>query len=173
MDIILRQETEHDREKVYKLTARAFGQESESKLVERLRLGDSFVRELSIVAEVDGDIVGHLLFSNILIEGPTEQYESLALAPMAVDPMLQRRGIGTRLVEYGLEKSRALGFSSVIVLGHKDYYPRFGFTRASAWGIRCPFEVPDEAFMAIELVPGSLIDKAGVVVYPEEFDEVG
>jgi predicted N-acetyltransferase YhbS len=168
----IRQEQKGDYKKVYEINTRAFGQENESILVERIRSGKSFVPELSLVAEQDSEIVGHILFPKIKIVGKAE-YESLALAPMAVIPKLQRQGIGGELITTGLTIAKKLGFESVIVVGHKDYYPRFGFKKASSWGIKCPFEVPDEAFMAIELVEDSLKDKAGSVQYPKEFMEAG
>jgi len=140
-------------------------------LIDKIRAGDSFIPELSLVAELEGEIVGHILFSKIKILGKDE-YESLALGPMAVVPKHQKQGIGGKLITTGLEIAKKLGFESVIVVGHKDYYPKFGFKRASLWGIKCPFEVPDEAFMAIELVENSLKNKAGTVQYPKEFMEV-
>ena len=149
----------------------AFNQENESMLIDKIRAGDSFIPELSLVAELEGEIVGHILFSKIKILGKDE-YESLALGPMAVVPKHQKQGIGGKLITTGLEIAKKLGFESVIVVGHKDYYPKFGFKRASLWGIKCPFEVPDEAFMAIELVENSLKNKAGTVQYPKEFMEV-
>ena len=171
MDIIVRQETDRDRVKIHELNAKAFGQDAEARLVDNLRRSSSFIKELSILAEMNGEIVGHILLSKIHIEGSKGTFESLALAPMAVDQRVQRKGIGKRLIETGLHKARELGFTSVIVVGHKGYYPKFGFMKAAGWGIRCPFEVPDDVFMAIELVPGSLKNKGGVVVYPKEFDE--
>ena len=98
--------------------------------------------------------------------------ESLALAPMAVIPEFQKQGIGTKLIKKGIEQAKELGFDSIVVLGHKEYYPKFGFIRASNWSIKCPFEVPDEAFMAIELTERAFEDKAGTVKYPDEFMEV-
>ncbi len=168
----IRQEQKGDYQKVYEINKQAFGQKDESMLVEKIRYGDSFVPELSLVAEQNGEIVGYILFSKIKIIGEAE-YESLTLAPMAVLPILQKQGIGGELITTGLAIAKKLGFESVIVLGHKDYYPRFGFKKASLWGIKCPFEVPDEAFMAIELIEDSLKDKTGSVQYPEEFMEAG
>jgi putative acetyltransferase len=166
--MIIRREKKEDFKSIYEIHVKAFKQKDESKLVERIRSSKNFIPELSLVAEENGKILGHILFSKIKIIGE-EEYESLALAPMAVLPELQRRGIGSKLIKEGLNKARELGFNSVIVLGHKDYYPRFGFERASKWNIKCPFEVPDEAFMAIELIDGALAEKAGIVEYPEEF----
>ncbi len=91
---------------------------------------------------------------------------------MAVIPEFQKRGIGTKLIKKGIEQVKELGFDSIIILGDKEYYPKFGFIRASNWSIKCPFEVPDEAFMAIELTERTFEDKAGTVKYPDEFMEV-
>jgi len=148
----------------------AFQQENESKLIEKIRKGENFVPELSLVAEIDDEIVGHILFSKINIIGDAI-FESLALAPMAVIPEFQKQGIGGKLIKKGIEKAKELGFDSIIVLGHKEYYPKFGFQKASKWGIKCPFDVPDEVFMAIELANKALENKAGTVKYPKEFME--
>ena len=170
MEIRIRQEVKEDHKRVYEINKRAFGQENESKLIEKIRKGPNFVPELSLVAEKDNEIVGHILFSKIKIVGESE-FETLALAPMAVIPKLQKQGIGGKLIKKGIEKAIELGFDSIIVLGHKDYYPKFGFQQASKWGIKSPFEVPDEAFMAIELTEKALESRAGVVQYPQEFME--
>ncbi len=171
MTIIIRQEMASDHEKVYEINRLAFNQENESKLIERIRESNNHVPELSLIAEIDDKIVGHIFFSKITIVGDST-YDSLALAPMAVTPEYQRKGIGSKLVAKGLEKGKELGFNSIIVLGHKDYYPKFGFQRASKWGIKCPFEVPDEVFMAIELTEKALDGKSGIVQYPDEFNDV-
>ena len=170
MTIMIRQETKEDYSKVYEVNRLAFSQENESILVEKIRKGDNFISELSLVAEVNNEIVGHILFSKIKIIGNTTT-DSLALAPMAVLPEYQKQGIGGKLIKKGLEAAKELGFNSVIVLGHKEYYPIFGFQKASKWNIKCPFEVPDEAFMAIELFGNSLTGMEGTVEYPNEFLE--
>ncbi|OQX91960.1 MAG: hypothetical protein B6D58_05350 [candidate division Zixibacteria bacterium 4484_95] len=82
---------------------------------------------------------------------------------------IPKKSVGGSLITEGLRKAKILGYESVIVLGHKEYYPKFGFKKASTWGIICPFDVPDGSFMAIELIPGALSGKAGTVVYPQEF----
>ena len=91
---------------------------------------------------------------------------------MAVILDFQRQGVGSELIKRGMEKAKELGYNSIIVLGHKEYYSKFGFKRASEWNIKCCFEVPDEAFMAIELNYGALEGKAGTVEYPDEFMDV-
>lgn len=150
----------------------AFGQDGEARLVAKLREADGHDPALSLVAIRDDRVVGHILFSPILIETDGDDVRALALAPMAVLPDDQRQGIGTSLVREGLEACRQRGHRIVVVLGHAHYYPRFGFARASLHGVRCPFAVPDEAFMVMALVPGSLDNINGVVRYPGAFDEV-
>ena len=169
--MIIRQETEADYKAIYELNQQAFGQDNESQLIEKIRSGNTFIPGLSIIAELEGKIIGHILFSKIEIQG-SSTFPSLALAPMAVHPDFQKKGVGSRLVKQGLEVAKKLGFEHVIVLGHENYYPKFGFHNASNWNIQCPFEVPDNVFMAIELKEGSLEGKSGTVVYPSVFLEV-
>ena len=115
----------------------------------------------------------YAIFTRITIRSEKgELYHSLALAPMAVAPEYQRKGIGKKLVERGLKRAKDLGHKSVIVLGHEHYYPRFGFQPAARWSIKAPFTVDPNHFMAIELVPDALRDVSGVVQYPKEFDQV-
>lgn len=174
MEIVIRKEKPEDYALVYELNEKAFGQNSEAKLVEALRKNkDVFVPELSLIALCKGEVMGHILFTKITILTTDGQYkESLALAPMAVLPQMQLKGIGSALIKQGLKKARDLGFTSVIVLGHPAYYTKFGFTPASYYGIRPPFEVPENAFMAIELIEGALKKSEGVVYYSKEFENV-
>jgi putative acetyltransferase len=169
--MVIRPETEKDFPGVYEVNRLAFSQENESKLIEKIRQGGNYVPELSLVAAINHKIIGHILFSKIKIVGKTNT-ASLALAPMAVVPEYQKQGIGGKLIKKGLAIAGKLGYNSVIVLGHKDYYPKFGFKKASLWGIQCPFAAPDEAFMAIELSEHALVGRAGMVEYPKEFMEV-
>jgi predicted N-acetyltransferase YhbS len=171
--MIIRQETEKDYEFTENVVEEAFmdaeyASHDEHLLVKRLRKGKAFIPELSLVAEIDNKIVGHILFTKMAIIG-SEEFESLSLAPLSVLPGYQRQGIGNELMREGLIIAKNYGFESVIVVGHKDYYPRFGFERASKWGITSSFEVPDEVFMAIELKKDSLRGKSGVIKYAEEF----
>ena len=169
----IRTEKETDFISVYELNKAAFGRSNESELVEALRKGSSFIPELSLVAIADNEIAGHILFTKIQIKDESgKSFESLALAPMAVKPGFQRSGIGARLINKGLEKARKLGYRSVIVLGHKHYYPKFGFVPAVRWNIKPPFDVPSNVFMGIELVPNALKNISGTVVYPKDFDLV-
>ena len=170
MSITLRVETTNDYKEITKVNDLAFGKKSEGILIENLRKNSAFIKELSIVAEKDNIIVGHILFFPILIESGNDSYKSISLAPMAVHPDFQKQGIGGKLIRYGLEKCKEKGFKSVVVLGHPEYYPKFGFMKASTWGIRPPIDVPDEAFMAIELVNGGLKGVSGVVKFPNEYE---
>lgn len=168
----LRTEQPDDYKEIYRLHEAAFGGDEESRLVERLRKSEGFVPELSVVAEGDEGITGHILFTEISIqpdaEGASSQL-SLSLAPMAVLPAFQKQGIGKALVGEGLRRATVLNYSSVIVLGHPDYYPAFGFVKASEFGLRSVFEAPDEAFMAMELKEEALSKCMGEVVYSPEF----
>ena len=173
MTVTIRPENPNDLEAIAEVNRLAFGQEAEAILVDLLRKSDAFVPELSLVAIADDKVIGHILFSEVVIvDANQNEFPSLALAPMAVLPAFQRKGIGGQLVKAGLEKAKALKYKSVIVLGHEHYYPKFGFEPAERWGIRPPFEVPANVFMAIELVPGGLKGVSGTVRYPKEFSEV-
>lgn len=176
MNIEIRQETEVD----YKISENAVEEafkdaehsdHKEHLLVDRLRKREAFIPELSLVAKLDGKIVGHIIFTKILIKNDDEEHESLALAPVSVLPQYQNKGIGNALIIESTKVAKELGYMSIIVLGHDKYYPRFGFKPASRWNIRAPFDVPDESFMALELKEGSLNEVEGIVIYPKEFFE--
>lgn len=169
--IQIRQEIPEDFTSVHELLTKAFGQNNEADLVSALRKNaEVFVPQLSLVALENDIVVGHILFTKIkIIDDLQNPHVSLALAPMAVLPDYQNNGIGSLLVKKGLEEAKNIGFTSVIVLGHEHYYPKFGFQPASQFGIRSPFEVPDPIFMAIELQTGGFKNISGVVVYPDEF----
>ena len=171
MEINIRHETANDYLGIKKVNDLAFGQPVEGLMVEKLRKNPDFIEKLSIVAEVNEKVVGHILFFSIKVKDNTLEHVTLSLAPMAVIPELQGKGIGSKLVIKGLETAKELGFRSVIVLGHMDYYPKFGFTPASNWGIKAPFDVPDKAFMAMELTVNGLKGISGTVIYPKEIEE--
>lgn len=178
MEWKIRQETEKDYEMTEKVVKRAFlnaeySDQSEHRLVSRLRKSEAFIPELSFVAvkKKEDEIIGHILLSKISIQTAHHAVESLAMAPVSVIPEAQMKGIGKSLIEEGLKKAQALGYQSVIVLGHPTYYCKFGFKKASLWGIKAPFDVPDDAFMAIELKEDALHGVSGVVEYPSVFFE--
>jgi len=173
MKVHIRRENESDYQDVYDLNKSAFGQNSEPKLVELLRKSKAFVPELSLVATINDKIVSHILFSKIKIINENEnEFESLALAPMAVDPKFQRKGIGGELIRNGLNRAKVLEYKSVIVLGHENYYSKFGFVPAEKWNIKAPFDVPSNVFMGIELNENCLDGVSGTVQYAKEFEMV-
>ncbi|MCP4203159.1 MAG: N-acetyltransferase [bacterium] len=165
----IRAEREEDAAAIRAVNESAFETAAEADLVEALR---ELARPLlSLVAEADGAIVGHILFSPVTLSGHPE-LEIMGLAPMAVEPEHQRAGIGSALVRAGLEQCGELGFGGVVVLGHPEYYPRFGFAPAVGFGIGCQYEVPDEAFMVLELEPGYLSGVSGEVRYHPAFESI-
>ncbi|MDZ5608519.1 N-acetyltransferase [Bacillus pseudomycoides] len=175
MNIKIRQELEKDYSRAEEVVKQAFlnevfSDQKEHELVNRIRKSDAFIPELSLVA-VDKEIIGHVLLSKIKIVDGDKSVDSLALAPVSVAREYQKKGIGSMLISNVLRKAKELGYHSVIVLGHKDYYPKFGFKPASLWNIRAPFEVPDEVFMAMELTDHALRDIQGIVQYSEAFSE--
>ncbi|MEY8349547.1 N-acetyltransferase [Bacillus cereus] len=175
MNIKIRQEMEKDYSKVEEVVQQAFlheefSDQKEHELVNRIRKCDTFIPELSLVAE-DKEIIGHVLLSKIQIVDGDKSVDSLALAPVSVVPDYQKKGIGSLLISNVLSKAKELGYHSVIVLGHKDYYPKFGFKPANLWHIRAPFDVPDEVFMAMELTENALQNVQGIVQYSEAFSE--
>ena len=177
MSIIIRQEEPHDFEALFGLIRQAFGGDEHSEhrerfLVERLRNSDAFVPELSLVAETGGTLAGHILLTKVkIVSDCAEEAGSLALAPVAVLPAYQGNGIGGRLIRAAHEKAREMGFGSVILLGHPAFYPKFGYRPLKEFGIKLPFDVPDECCMAIELTEGALCNISGTVRYPDPFFE--
>jgi putative acetyltransferase len=176
MKIDIRPEKAGDREEqksIYDLHLRTFGRRVEPELVGKIRSSENFIPELSLVAVNENKIAGHVIFSLISIKSKREEIPVLALSVLCVLPEYQKRGIGTKLVGRGFEECQRLGHNFVIIVGLPSYYPRFGFVPASGYGLSPAFEVPDEAFMAVELTSGALNGISGTVQYPPEFDEDG
>jgi len=168
----IRKEEKKDYDQITEVNNQAFNQTNEGILISKLRGTDKFIPGLSLVAEFRKKLVGYILFYPLDIISGEKRFEILSLAPMAVLPEFQKKGIGRKLVSEGLKNSQLLGFKAVVVLGHPEYYPNFGFERASKWNIKPPIDnIPDEASMALELEDGFLIDKAGVIEYPAEYYE--
>ena len=165
----IREETEDDHAAVRALNLAAFDSAAEADLVDTLRLNAS--PTISLVAEYHGGIIGHIMFTPVTI-GDNNALRALGLAPMAVSPDYQNRGVGSELARHGIGWCRGLGFDAMVVLGHPEFYPRFGFKPASGFGLRCEYDVPDEAFMAMELEPAALLDVSGTVRYHEAFRNV-
>lgn len=173
INIIEAKDSHYD--KIYQLHTVAFGRENESLLIEKLKKDTTvFIPQLSLIAIKENDIVGHILFTKVKIVNKEIINDNiLALAPIAVLPELQRKGIGSELINKGLMLAKNLGFDAVIVLGDPAYYGKFGFLKTSLWKISAPFDdVPEAFFMARELKAGILNSVSGVVKYPQAFKEV-
>lgn len=166
---VIRAEKPEDVAAIREVNERAFGGPLEAELVDLLRARGKAA--LSLVAVDDDRVIGHILFSAVTIERAEKSVHALGLAPMSVLPEFQNQGVGSMLVRGGLEECRASGHRVVVVLGHPDYYPRFGFAPASRYGIRSEFDVRDEAFMAVELYEGALSGCEGTAKYEPEFNE--
>jgi len=167
--ITIRHEKAEDRKQVNSVIEYAFKRDAEANLADRLR--QNCISFLSMVADDNGTIVGHIMFTPVLIKNGQEA-QGMGLAPMAVIPARQRQGIGTLLVESGLQILKEKGCPFVIVLGHPGYYPRFGFQPASGFNIRSQWEdVPDEAFMILVLDSSPMRNVSGFATFREEFNE--
>lgn len=147
----------------------AFETPAEAALVDALR--EQARPLVSLVAEDDAAIVGHVMFSPVSL-GDRPALQIMGLAPVAVAPEHQRKGVGSALVRAGIERCKQLGVGAVVVLGHPSYYPRFGFLPASRFGVGCEYAVPDDVFMAMELQPGYLRGASGKVKYHAAFRDV-
>ena len=166
-DLVVRTEEPGDEASIRAVNEAAFETPTEADLVDRLR--EQARPFISLVAVRADEIVGHILFTPVTVTSADSSYQAIGLAPMAVLPRQQRRGVGSRLVEAGLAACREAGLEVVVVLGHPEYYPRFGFEPASRRGLRSEYDVPDEVFMALGLRPGALEGRGGLVQYHPEF----
>lgn len=166
--ITIRKEQPSDIEQIRLVNTRAFGRAAEADVVDVLR--QACPESLSLVAVNDDTVVGHILFTPVVIEAKDKSIAGMGLAPLAVLPEFQRQGIGSDLARAGLEYMKQAHYPFVIVLGHPWYYPRFGFERASRHGIACEYEnAPDEAFMILILDKAALEGAAGIARYRPEF----
>jgi putative acetyltransferase len=168
--MIIRPEKPEDVPAIRIVNERAFGGAAEADLVDALRRNGKAT--ISLVAEDDGRVVGHILFSPVTIEAGERELAGVGLAPMSVVPERQNQRIGSLLVEDGLRRCREDGHRFVVVLGHPGYYPRFGFVSAGRFGIKSEYNVADDVFMVMELREGALRGRHGVVKYQPEFNEV-
>lgn len=159
----IRPERPGDEDAIRAVHERAFGRRDEAPLVDALHALDGFEPSLSLVAEDGGGIVGHVLFTELAIDGE----QALVLAPLAVEPAHQRHGIGSRLVREGLAAAERLGYPAVLVLGDTAYYPRFGFVSAASHGISSPYDDAGDSFMVVAL--GGARIPAGTAVFPPPF----
>jgi putative acetyltransferase len=167
---LIREERPEDAEAVHAVLVAAFGREAEARLVERLRASEKII--CALIAEEKGRVLGHMVLSRIAVESGDREVPALALAPLAVSPAFQRLGIGSALVSAGLERCRMEPHARVLVVGDPVYFGRFGFVPASRFGLKCPFPVAEEAFMAIELEPGAFAQVSAVVRYGHEFEDL-
>ena len=167
----IRTETKNDYKHVFNLNYETFdNRDDESKLVERIRFSGGFLPELSLVAENKGEIVGHALLSKAKILQQNVEVEVIILAPIAVKPAFQNKGIGGKLIKESLKRAKKLGFELVLLIGHPDYYPKFGFQAARTHGIELTqFDVPNNVFMVYELKKGALETTNGELIYPPAF----
>jgi putative acetyltransferase len=168
--ITIRAEGEGDIHAIRRINESAFAGTLEADLIDRLQARHKLL--VSLVAEQGSQLLGHIAFTPLTLGTHRSPCAGAGLGPMAVVPARQRQGVGSLLVRSGLGQCRLIGIQWVVVVGHPSYYPRFGFVPASRFGIRCAYEVPDEAFMATELDVGALRGVSGTVHYEPEFDGV-
>ncbi len=167
---MIRTETTDDHEVVHQINQRAFNAEGEARIVANLRNNCDGI--ISLVAQLDDRVVGHILFSPVRIEDGDKILHGMGLAPMAVLPEYQHQGIGKQLIEEGLSRIKQTDCPFVIVLGHPEYYPKFGFQRAADYGLKPQWDgIPDEVFMLLVLNKDALTNVSGVVYYRDEFND--
>lgn len=169
-NIQVRQEISGDEAAIDAVNRTAFGRDDEGNLVRALRARGAVI--CSLVAQVDDRVAGHALFTPATLDDGGLETTIAALGPVAVRPEYQRQGLGTVLIEAGLEICREQGYGLAVVLGHSSYYPRFGFRPSRPLGIRWEHDAPEEAFMVMELRPGALAGARGIVRYQPEFEGV-
>ena len=169
--ITVRPETAGDARAIDVVHISAFGGEAEAHLLSSLRESSAYNRELSLVAELGGRIVGHVLLTRVPLRKDGEEKNVLALGPMSVVPSQSHRGIGSRLIQAGVSLAREKGYGSIVVLGHPEYYKRFGFESGKSLGVSCNLPAPEDALTVMEIVHGNLAG-GGHVEYPEPFIEL-
>jgi putative acetyltransferase len=184
-NLVIRPESPNDYATITRVNDLAFGRLAEGRLVENLRKLKEFDPRLSLVAEREGEIIGHIMLFPVQIDASSSCLVSskdasgegtrakpyLSLGPIAVLPKYQKQGIGGQLIESGHRVALELGYTAIVLLGHPAYYPRFGYQPADQWGLTNTWNINGEPWMAIELVKNALSGKAGLVIYPEAFNE--
>jgi putative acetyltransferase len=169
--ITVRPESSEDIRAIDVVHISAFGGEAEAQLVSTLRESATYNRELSLVAELNGRIVGHVLLTRVPLRREGEEKHVLALGPMSVVPSQSHRGIGSKLIQAAIMLARDKGYGSIVVLGHPEYYRRFGFIVAKELGVSCNLPAPEDAMTVMEIVDGNLAG-GGHIEYPEPFVEL-
>lgn len=165
--MMIRPENPEDRSAIDRVHQLAFGRPDEARLVNQLR--DSGCLSVSLVVEVEGEVIGHIAFSSMIFDETPTLTRGYGLGPIAVLPAHQRMGVGVQLMDAGLKACKMIGGEVVVVLGHPDYYPKAGFKPAADFGIQCEFDVPAEFFMVIELREGALRNYKGTARYHPAF----
>lgn len=166
--ITVRPETAEDIRAIDVVHISAFGGEAEAQLVSALRESTTYNRELSQVAELGGRIVGHVLLTRVPLRKEGEEKHVLALGPMSVVPSQSHRGIGSELINASIKLAKEKGYGAIVVLGHPEYYKRFGFVQARDLQVTCNLPAPEDALTVMEIVDGNLAG-GGHVEYPEPF----
>lgn len=170
MLITIREESPNDVEAIRKVNQQAFGQVQESRLIDALRANKGFL--LSLVATLNDRVIGHILYSPVYVSNNGDKIIGAGLGPMAVLPEYQHQGVGSKLVDIGNQMLQKSGFPFIVVLGHPEYYPRFGFRPASAYGLKCKWDVPDDVFMVLIMDQSKMETISGLVKYREEFTNI-
>jgi predicted N-acetyltransferase YhbS len=179
LEIFIRKETKEDYDQIREVIKSAFkamkaNEENDNEfnewtLAEKIRKSEYYINDLSLVAVKNGTVVGHIMFTPLKIKGDVQNYESLDLAPVSVHVDFQNQGIGKLLVQSGIDRAKALGYKSLIVMGHPKYYQAFGFKLASNWKIGLDTEFNSKYLFALELVEGGLDGVSGIVEYSPPF----
>lgn len=167
--MLIRAEKQGDWVATHTVNVSAFGRPAEADLVDALR--DQVQPIVSLIAEDNGALVGHIMFTPVCLSGHSA-LKIMGLAPLAVAPDHQRKGVGSALVRAGLDQCMRLGFGAVVVLGHPDYYHRFGFSSSARFGLGCDYQVAEGAFMVVELQVGFLCGASGTIKYHTAFSGV-
>ena len=170
-EVIVRAEAPEDVKAIDVVNLSAFQGEAEARLVSAIRASDEFVPDLSLVAEINGRIVGHLLLSKVTLQHDGTGRAVLALGPMSVVPSQSHRGIGSALIQAAISRARDMRYTAIVVAGQPEYYERFDFQPAETWGLTSNLRLPADGLTAMELLPGAL-KGGGEVVYPAPFAEI-
>lgn len=168
--MIIRSETQADYPAIAQIHKLAFGREEEADLVEKIRNSQYYIPQLTLIAEVNNSVVAHSMLSYINLVGE-QTFQVIGLAPIAVHPDFQNQGIGSALVNAGLNQANVLGETLIVVLGHSQFYSRFGFKPSVDFGIESPFPVPEDVFM-VKSLANYQSKYRGKIVYPESFQSL-